>query len=202
MGTTTSHLNYMADGSGNGGIYRESSGVWPIYYNVTNNSVGIGGSTTLSGYAEYVNGIGIASSSYRAPLFYDSDNTGYYTDPASTSNINNLTINGTVSGVPRRAATYCRWNTSTATVSAGSFNVTSVSVPSTGQQTINFSSSLGTTNYSYSLSTVVSGSGFNSFVIGVENVADITATSIYCRTLLHYSFTWGNPTNNTFVAFL
>jgi hypothetical protein len=31
----------------------------------------------------------------RAPIFYDYNNTGYYTDPASTSNIYNLQTNGT-----------------------------------------------------------------------------------------------------------
>jgi hypothetical protein len=35
--------------------------------------------------------------SMRAPLFYDSDNTGYYVDPASTSNLNILTLQGTFS---------------------------------------------------------------------------------------------------------
>lgn len=34
-----------------------------------------------------------AASSMRAPIFYDEDNTAYYTDPASTSNLNNLTLN-------------------------------------------------------------------------------------------------------------
>jgi len=66
MGTTTSHLNYMADGSGNGGIYREASGVWPIYYSVSNNCLGIRGSTTASGYAEYINGSSYSTGSYVA----------------------------------------------------------------------------------------------------------------------------------------
>ena len=35
-----------------------------------------------------------ASSSMRAPIFYDSQNTGYYVDPASNSNIYQLTVNG------------------------------------------------------------------------------------------------------------
>ena len=34
--------------------------------------------------------------SVRSPIFYDSNNTGYYTDPASTSVVNNLTVNGTL----------------------------------------------------------------------------------------------------------
>ena len=38
-------------------------------------------------------GVGLASASWRAPIFYDSNNTGYYLDPASTSNLNALTVN-------------------------------------------------------------------------------------------------------------
>lgn len=34
----------------------------------------------------------------RAPIFYDSNNTGYYVDPASTSNFNGLTVAGTITG--------------------------------------------------------------------------------------------------------
>ena len=57
-----------------------------------------GGSYTLE-----TNGIGEAnhwygSTSVRSPIFYDLDDTAYYLNPASTSNINNLTINGTLSG--------------------------------------------------------------------------------------------------------
>lgn len=43
----------------------------------------------------YASGYGEASASWRAPVFYDSNNTGYYTDPASTSNLNALTVNNT-----------------------------------------------------------------------------------------------------------
>jgi len=35
-----------------------------------------------------------AASSFRAPIFYDSQNTAYYLDPASTSNLNGLTVGG------------------------------------------------------------------------------------------------------------
>jgi putative lipoic acid-binding regulatory protein len=34
------------------------------------------------------------SSDIRTPIFYDSNNTGYYVDPASTSNLNNVDANG------------------------------------------------------------------------------------------------------------
>jgi hypothetical protein len=35
-----------------------------------------------------------ASVDFRAPIFYDNNDTGYYCDPNSTSNLNNVTING------------------------------------------------------------------------------------------------------------
>ena len=45
----------------------------------------------------FQSGYGEAVGSWRAPIFYDSNNTGYYTDPASTSNLNALTLTvGTV----------------------------------------------------------------------------------------------------------
>jgi hypothetical protein len=56
LGSSTSHLNAMADGSGNGGFYRESSGTWPLYYLAANAGVGIMGSTTSASYAMYVTG--------------------------------------------------------------------------------------------------------------------------------------------------
>ena len=40
-----------------------------------------------------------AGSSLRAPIFYDSNNTGYYVDPNSTTRLNNLTVTGTVTGI-------------------------------------------------------------------------------------------------------
>ena len=38
------------------------------------------------------NGIAQASASLRAPIFYDSNNTGYYVDPASTSSLNAVNV--------------------------------------------------------------------------------------------------------------
>ena len=39
-----------------------------------------------------------SSASSRAPIFYDTNNTGYYVNPASTSSLNGLTVNGTITG--------------------------------------------------------------------------------------------------------
>ena len=44
----------------------------------------------------YVNNSLQAGSSLRAPIFYDSNNTGYYMDPASTSNLNAATFAGDI----------------------------------------------------------------------------------------------------------
>jgi hypothetical protein len=71
-------------------------------------STGTGGQPTTSilGYSDRLeqrfganwqervrNGYVEASGSYRAPIFYDSNNTGYYCDPASTSNFNTVYLN-------------------------------------------------------------------------------------------------------------
>lgn len=53
-GGYTPHL--MLDGSGNGGMYYESSGRWASYYSYGNNSWGFGSSTTSSSYMIYASG--------------------------------------------------------------------------------------------------------------------------------------------------
>lgn len=50
--------------------------------------LGIG--TSSPSYRLHVNGTGYASSDFRAPIFYDSDNTGYYVDAAGTTILNNI----------------------------------------------------------------------------------------------------------------
>jgi hypothetical protein len=66
LGNASTHLNVMADTSGNGGMYRESSGTWPMYYLVANASLGIMGSTTSASAALYVNGAIIATGNITA----------------------------------------------------------------------------------------------------------------------------------------
>lgn len=77
----------MYDSSGNGGVYREGSGVWYWYYNVANGCLGIGGSTTLAGYKMYVNGSGVVSENLTAASYYvngwfrnNANNTGLYSE--------------------------------------------------------------------------------------------------------------------------
>lgn len=58
-----------------------------------------------------------ASDSFRAPIFYDSNDTGFYLDPASTSNFRNLllnnqtTINTTTPGLTSYGLTFMGGNT-------------------------------------------------------------------------------------------
>jgi hypothetical protein len=49
-------------------------------------------------YENFIANITYGSASVRGPIFYDSDNTGYYVDPASTSSLNNVNANGQLTG--------------------------------------------------------------------------------------------------------
>ena len=55
-----------------------------------NGNVGIG--TISPSQKLHVVGTGFASTDFRAPIFYDSDNTAYYIDPASTSVLNRINL--------------------------------------------------------------------------------------------------------------
>jgi hypothetical protein len=57
--------------------YAQVNGVWPWYVQLDTNDV-------------YTGRIGFAGDSYRAPVFYDSNDTGYYVDANSTSRLLNL----------------------------------------------------------------------------------------------------------------
>jgi hypothetical protein len=74
------------------------AGNWAFGYfgNETNNDIGFHNGTNGwrldHSFNMTVNG------SVRAPIFYDSNNTGYYVDAASTSNLNGLTVASTITG--------------------------------------------------------------------------------------------------------
>jgi hypothetical protein len=59
-------------------------------YFVAGGNVGI--SNTAPTQKLHIQGTGLATTDFRAPIFYDSDNTAFYVDPASTSIVNNAQI--------------------------------------------------------------------------------------------------------------
>jgi hypothetical protein len=72
----------VGNGSANPGL---GLGGWGMY-------VASGGVSRI--FLDSDGGIVISSGSMRTPIFYDSNNTAYYTDPASTSVLNALTLGG------------------------------------------------------------------------------------------------------------
>ena len=93
---------YTSDGT--------SAGTWAsnkvLGMTVNGGTVGVGNVTTPS-YTLHVQGTGYASTDFRSPIFYDSDNTAYYIDGNNTSILNTLLVKGgtfngaAVSGVTR-----------------------------------------------------------------------------------------------------
>jgi len=84
----------MFDGSANGGIYYETGGRWASYYLYANNCWGFGTSTTNSAYNIYCSTGIYSGGRVDGTIFYDSNDTTYYVDPRSTSNIFDLQITG------------------------------------------------------------------------------------------------------------
>lgn len=64
--------------------------------NVTATSPSSSGTNTVGSLL--VRGTGTANGDFRAPIFYDSANTAYYIDAASTSNLLGLTVTNTITG--------------------------------------------------------------------------------------------------------
>jgi hypothetical protein len=74
-----SNLFYILRGGNDSTSWTQVNGQWPFIVNLTNNDCTIGGT-------------GAAVSDFRAPIFYDSGDTGYYLDPAGTSNLRHTRI--------------------------------------------------------------------------------------------------------------
>ena len=95
--TNVNHITINDSGVGEGIQWVGGNG-WQIYEspdaltNAAGNLQFVTGSTRRATIDTSGNVFGI--SSVRAPIFYDSNNTAYYTDPASTSVLNALTVGG------------------------------------------------------------------------------------------------------------
>jgi hypothetical protein len=77
-----SGVNWMHDSAGNGGIYRQANSRWFLYHNVSENCLGIGGSSTLNGWRARVNGALYTDAGTYSSAFYASSNSTYYLDLA------------------------------------------------------------------------------------------------------------------------
>jgi hypothetical protein len=80
-GVGYSHPNFFGSSRGSG---------WGLYTAAAGNITGVFGAE--SGFNTWISGYGLATGSWRAPIFYDSDDTTYYLNPNSVSNLNNLTL--------------------------------------------------------------------------------------------------------------
>jgi hypothetical protein len=98
---------YINPGTGYEAMVRFQGGAGSTWYIGKRTSAGINSTSDIHFYSDAAGadvfgvttgGIAVASGDFRAPIFYDSNNTGYYTDPASTSNLNSLAVAGTFSG--------------------------------------------------------------------------------------------------------
>ena len=74
----------VGNGTSNPGLGQTG---WGLY-------VASGGTSRI--FLDSDSGVGISTNSWRAPIFYDSNNTSYYLDPASTSLINEINLAGAI----------------------------------------------------------------------------------------------------------
>lgn len=97
-GTSKISKSYIQSYSNTGYIaFNNNSTYWGLIGNYAANDwrLGYGDVSSLIGWGMRWDSGGVAwsNASHRAPIFYDSDNTAYYLDPASTSNLNGLITN-------------------------------------------------------------------------------------------------------------
>ncbi len=104
QGVANSFMPVMYDGAGNGGTYYETSGRWSSYYLYANDCWGFGTSATFAGFnINCPTGIRSGGRS-DGTIFYDTNDSAYYTDPNATSRTN--TIIGNIYGRPSHQTGY------------------------------------------------------------------------------------------------
>jgi|DEB0MinimDraft_10_1074344.scaffolds.fasta_scaffold00217_5 hypothetical protein len=84
---------WYGDGNGEGGLL-DNDGNWFVRARTgsNNNYIYCNNNPEVLIYTSYC----LAPGSFRSPIFYDSDNTAYYTNPASTSVMNTIDLEGTM----------------------------------------------------------------------------------------------------------
>jgi hypothetical protein len=80
--------------TGNNFVFRNSGDTGIVTIDSSGNLRTTTGGDNFASYSLHVGGTGFASSDFRAPIFYDSANTSFYVDPASTSNLSALNVGG------------------------------------------------------------------------------------------------------------
>lgn len=109
----------------NGNLHIDSKNGYSTYLNwysteniYSKGYFGVGDQT--ASYRLHVHGTGYATSDFRAPIFYDSDDTNYYANPAGISNFYGLAIRGDASAVDSGNQIFF-WGTGDTTTSAIGF---------------------------------------------------------------------------------
>ena len=104
----------MFSGTAGSGTHGGVTSDWATYFTMNNSTsrgwifrrAGAGNSASIS-----AGGLATFDASVRSPIFYDSNNTGYFTNPASTSNLNSirlashLSVGGHSDGSPSNLST-------------------------------------------------------------------------------------------------
>lgn len=104
--TTDTNNFWITPGNNNWGLYFETSAGGLLGGTGDSNRLGFVGAGSARFYVDLNNGNGwfggslTANTDSRAPIFYDSNDTTYYVDPAATSIVSNLTINNILTNGP------------------------------------------------------------------------------------------------------
>ena len=85
---------FMSNGAGAAGIYNDTNNAWNIYFE-QNASTSLRWGGDGSEQATTENGYFAANNQMRAPIFYDSNNTAFYSDPAGATILNYLRLDST-----------------------------------------------------------------------------------------------------------
>jgi hypothetical protein len=92
-GTVHARMRIIGSAFASGKNSQTETNIW-----VDNSVAPYSGLTTNAGSFTINAGFTTLTNSARSPIFYDSDNTSYYLDPASTSNLVGLTVANTITG--------------------------------------------------------------------------------------------------------
>jgi len=89
----------------------DDGGGLPLYIQQTTGTANVWSNVASFGasnarYHFHIDGIGYSSSDWRAPIFYDSNDTGYFVDATSTSRLSSLLIGGNETLLYENAANY------------------------------------------------------------------------------------------------